>query len=266
MPVVDAGSGWSASAFSRLAELAGALLARRSRPSCDERDARRSRSRGTPAAAAPRSRRPAACCGRRTRRFHTWPRTLPAAPAPRPRPRRLPQSRHVCRTAGGAAQGCRGASRRVRPVRRARPRRLGRARRRHRAAAARAEEIDRVRGLGDELDLDEVQQVYLPLSRLLSLYVERAGAPAPRAGGVPAPAAAAAHAVRDRPRRLGRGRQVDDRPRAAADARALARAPLRSRWSPPTASSTPTPSSSAAGCCTARASRSPTTARRCCAS
>ncbi len=37
-------------------------------------------------------------------------------------------------------------------------------------------EIDQVRGLGDELDLDEVQQVYLPLSRLLSLYVESAGA------------------------------------------------------------------------------------------
>jgi len=36
-------------------------------------------------------------------------------------------------------------------------------------------EIDRVRGLGDELDLEEVQQVYLPLSRLLSLYVEAAG-------------------------------------------------------------------------------------------
>ncbi len=38
------------------------------------------------------------------------------------------------------------------------------------------EEIDRVRGLGDELDLDEVRQVYLPLSRLLSMYVESAGA------------------------------------------------------------------------------------------
>ncbi|MGZ4494171.1 MAG: type I pantothenate kinase, partial [Nocardioides sp.] len=35
-------------------------------------------------------------------------------------------------------------------------------------------EIHRVRGLGDELDLDEVQQVYLPLSRLLSMYVESA--------------------------------------------------------------------------------------------
>ena len=39
-----------------------------------------------------------------------------------------------------------------------------------------AEEIERVRGLGDELDLDEVQQVYLPLSRLLSMYAESAGA------------------------------------------------------------------------------------------
>ena len=39
-----------------------------------------------------------------------------------------------------------------------------------------AEEIYNVRGLGDELDLDEVQQVYLPLSRLLSLYVGSAGA------------------------------------------------------------------------------------------
>jgi type I pantothenate kinase len=37
-------------------------------------------------------------------------------------------------------------------------------------------EVERVRGLGDELDLDEVAQVYLPLSRLLSLYVESAGA------------------------------------------------------------------------------------------
>jgi type I pantothenate kinase len=37
------------------------------------------------------------------------------------------------------------------------------------------DEIDRVRGLGDGLDVREVQQVYLPLSRLLSLYVESAG-------------------------------------------------------------------------------------------
>ena len=39
-----------------------------------------------------------------------------------------------------------------------------------------AAEVARVRGLGDELDLDEVAAVYLPLSRLLSLYVRHAGA------------------------------------------------------------------------------------------
>jgi type I pantothenate kinase len=37
------------------------------------------------------------------------------------------------------------------------------------------EEIQRLRGLGDSLDLDEVQEVYLPISRLLSLYVASAG-------------------------------------------------------------------------------------------
>ena len=38
-----------------------------------------------------------------------------------------------------------------------------------------AAEIHRVRSLGDGLDVAEVEQVYLPLSRLLSLYVESAG-------------------------------------------------------------------------------------------
>jgi type I pantothenate kinase len=33
------------------------------------------------------------------------------------------------------------------------------------------EEVVRLRGLGDQLDLREIEQVYLPLSRLLSLYV-----------------------------------------------------------------------------------------------
>ncbi len=37
------------------------------------------------------------------------------------------------------------------------------------------DEIVRLRGLGDALDLDEVRQVYLPISRLLSLYVESSG-------------------------------------------------------------------------------------------
>ncbi|MFK4086685.1 type I pantothenate kinase [Kribbella sp. NPDC020789] len=39
-----------------------------------------------------------------------------------------------------------------------------------------AEEIERLRGLGDEIDLDEVREVYLPLSRILSLYVRHARA------------------------------------------------------------------------------------------
>src|SRR4029078_9249566 len=37
-----------------------------------------------------------------------------------------------------------------------------------------AEEIARLRGLGDQLDLEEVRQVYLPLSKLLSLRVKAA--------------------------------------------------------------------------------------------
>ncbi|WP_205475280.1 type I pantothenate kinase [Nocardioides sp. SYSU D00038] len=38
----------------------------------------------------------------------------------------------------------------------------------------REDEIANLRGLGDALDLREVQEVYLPLSRLLSMYVEAA--------------------------------------------------------------------------------------------
>lgn len=38
-----------------------------------------------------------------------------------------------------------------------------------------AEELDRVRSLGDEVDLAEVREVYLPLSRLLTLHVQEGG-------------------------------------------------------------------------------------------
>src|SRR4249919_575852 len=37
------------------------------------------------------------------------------------------------------------------------------------------DEITALRGLGDQLDLQEVREVFLPISRLLSLYVESAG-------------------------------------------------------------------------------------------
>jgi len=38
-----------------------------------------------------------------------------------------------------------------------------------------APELDAVRSLGDEIDLDEVREVYLPLSRLLTLHVQEGG-------------------------------------------------------------------------------------------
>jgi type I pantothenate kinase len=37
-----------------------------------------------------------------------------------------------------------------------------------------ADEVERLRGLGDEIDMTEVREVYLPLSRILSLYVRHA--------------------------------------------------------------------------------------------
>ncbi|RLV50684.1 type I pantothenate kinase [Nocardioides mangrovicus] len=46
----------------------------------------------------------------------------------------------------------------------------------HGVAPLSAPEIEQVRGLGDQLDLHEVEQVYLPLSRLLSLHVRARGA------------------------------------------------------------------------------------------
>ncbi|MGN6300072.1 MAG: type I pantothenate kinase [Angustibacter sp.] len=38
-----------------------------------------------------------------------------------------------------------------------------------------AADVDRIEGLGDRIDLREVEEVYLPLSRLLNLYVRGAG-------------------------------------------------------------------------------------------
>ena len=39
-----------------------------------------------------------------------------------------------------------------------------------------ADEVTRLRGLGDPIDLDEVETIYLPLSRLLNMYVGGIGA------------------------------------------------------------------------------------------
>jgi type I pantothenate kinase len=38
-----------------------------------------------------------------------------------------------------------------------------------------ADELEQIRSFGDEVDLDEVRQVYLPLSRLLNLHVQEGG-------------------------------------------------------------------------------------------
>ncbi len=69
-------------------------------------------------------------------------------------------------------------------------------------------EFERLRSMHDRLDLQEVEDIYLPLSRLLSIYVDATpaavlfAAPVPRH---PRPQ----DALHRRRRRLGCGRQVD---------------------------------------------------------
>ena len=88
------------------------------------------------------------------------------------------------------------------------------------------EEIERVRGLGDAAR-PRRGAAGLPAAVAPAQPVRRGGRPsctaAPRS--FLHQRAAAAHPVRDRPGRLGGGRQVHDRARAPADAGALARAP-----------------------------------------
>nr|WP_226345793.1 type I pantothenate kinase [Agilicoccus flavus] len=47
--------------------------------------------------------------------------------------------------------------------------------RRHHPMSLTGEDVERLRGLGERLDLAEVEEVYLPLSRLLAYYVEGTG-------------------------------------------------------------------------------------------
>ena len=91
-------------------------------------------------------------------------------------------------------------------------------------------------GLGDALDLEEVREVYLPLSGLLSLRI-RPPADCPATGEVPARAPAAAHSVRHRRRRLRGGRQVHHRPGCSSSCSPIRPTTRGSSWSPPTDSS-----------------------------
>ena len=126
------------------------------------------------------------------------------------------------------------------PVRRDRPRATGRrSRPTMRAPAQRERRSPGCAGLGDPLDLREVVEVYLPLSRLLSLYAAGARAAAPRRPATFLGERRPHDAVRHRRRRLGRGRQVDDRAPAARAARATGRTPRTSSSSRPTASCCP---------------------------
>ncbi len=226
MPVVEDGSGFSASAFSRLASLP-AFLSLTSDPRVDEGDPG-----GVVAAVLEPSQTlddhalgllltdvpddsahgrevyRQGVTGRPGRSARAAVQQSPACPTSRRRPPAHPRAPRPRRTSSSSEPPGR---RWPRPPRR----------------SLTPDEIARLRGLGDALDLREIEQVYLPLSRLLSPVRRGRLAAAPRAGGVPAPRHAAAHAVRDRPRRVGRRRQVDDRARAAADAGPLARAPQR---------------------------------------
>ena len=121
-------------------------------------------------------------------------------------------------------------------------------------------EIEQIRGLGDRLDLDEVREVYLPLSRLLSLYASSAkqlGAATSRFLDEPDTTT---------PFVLGiAGSVAVGKSTVAGCCRscsAAGRTHRASNSSRPTGSSTRTPSSSAAGSCGARDSRSRMTGAR----
>ena len=104
-----------------------------------------------------------------------------------------------------------------------------------------ADDLARLRGLGEPIDLDEVEEIYLPLSRLLNLYVGGAARAAPRrprpssANGRPGPRSSSASPAPSR---------SASPPRRGSCARCspAGRTTRGSSWSPPTASCCPTPS------------------------
>ena len=84
-----------------------------------------------------------------------------------------------------------------------------------------AEEIVALRSLGDPVSLDEVERVYLPISRLLSFYVDRDAGALPRHPALPRHQRREG-ALHHRHRRVGGGRQIDHGARAPRASAALA--------------------------------------------
>ena len=123
-----------------------------------------------------------------------------------------------------------------------------------------SDEVARLRGIGDQLDLAEIRDVYLPLSRLLSLRVRAAtalhhaqqeflhGLTPPRTPFVIGLAGSVA---------VGKSTAA----RVLQQCSPAGPSTPTSPSSPPTASSIPTPSWSSGGSSSARASPSRTTAR-----
>ena len=84
------------------------------------------------------------------------------------------------------------------------------------------DDVDRLRGLNDALSLDEVTEIFLPLSRSAQSLRRRLPGAVPGHRHLPGQAPGEG-AVHHRHRRIGRGRQVDDGPGAADRAGPLAR-------------------------------------------
>ena len=99
-----------------------------------------------------------------------------------------------------------------------------------------AEEIVALRSLGDPVSLDEVERVYLPISRLLSFYVTATQGLFHATQRLPRHQRRQG-ALHHRHRRVGGGREIHHRARPARAPEALAVRRRRSISSPPTASS-----------------------------
>jgi type I pantothenate kinase len=128
-----------------------------------------------------------------------------------------------------------------------------------------ADDLTRLRGLDHPLDLREVQEVYLPLSRLLTFYCEAVE----QLHGVTSDflmERRQKHPVRHRCRWVGRRRQVDDLPHPARAALPVAVDTQRRAHHHRRVSAAQRRAAAARDCCTARVSPSPTTGGRCCAS